>query len=274
MRAFAFLVILTASLFCFSADGNLGLRGLKYTAEDSETNLKTGHVKLIKVKIEYRGMKFSADELNVNFHTKDFIAIGNVHLHNEEADVKGHQAYGNFAKRVYNIGKHDGKQGPWIGKADSFNMNPGKFSVAHNVYFTTCNKHGRPHYHITARKIMYTEEKGFQAYNVWFTAGRVPVLWLPYYQGRIQSDDGAFEIRPGYSSKFGAYALIARRFELENNNYTTFMMDILTKKGVAFGNRTEYKTKRNCVQCAEKRGFVTCFFLCSCAPGKGTNLHQ
>lgn len=197
-----------------------------------------------KVLIEYQGMRLQADEVRLNQKTKDVEARGNVLFEDGEKAWRGEELVGNFSTRVFSTGVFDLKGGVWYGRAESSErLVDGRTSVT-DARITTCD-HEHPHYSISAKRIVYYPNGKFRAYHTVYRVGDVPVFYWPLLLGDTNAGGGNIEIKPGYSSDWGAYLLLGRTYRLGDYGRTKFMLDLRSKNGVAVGNRTRLQLARS-----------------------------
>ena len=222
---------------------------LDIRAEDLEYDTKTGIATANgsaekQVRIEYKGMVLEADRMQVHRTTKDVVAKGNVVFADGTRIWKGEEISGNLDSKTFSSGVFDLKFGPWYGHAKSATRNSaGRVTVAH-PRVTTCD-HENPHYSISAKRIVYYPNGKFRAYHAVYRVGRVPVFYWPFVLGDTSDKGGNLSIKPGYSSDWGPYLLLAKDYRIGDFGKSTFMLDLRTKNGVAVGNRTRLKLARS-----------------------------
>ena len=216
---------------------------------DIEYDLKTGLAVAVgtdgkQARIEYKGMVLEADRMQVNRATKDIAAKGNVVFTDGDRVWKGDDISGNLDTKTFASGVFDLKFGPWYGHAESATRDSEGRSTVVGARVTTCD-YENPHYSISARRIVYYPNGKFRAYHAVYRVGKVPVFYWPFVLGDTSSDGGNLQIKPGYSSDWGAYLLLAKGYRIGDYGDTTFMLDLRSKNGVAVGNRTRIKLARS-----------------------------
>ncbi len=197
-----------------------------------------------KVRVAYQGMELEADEVRLNQKTKDVAARGGVVFSDGDRVWKGEEISGNFAARTFSSGVFDLKAGVWYGHADGGERLADGRAAVTNSRISTCDLE-HPHYSISAKRIVYYPNGKFRAYSTVWRVGSVPVFYWPLLLGDTQSDGGNIEIKPGYSSDWGAYLLLSRSYRLGDYGRTKFMLDLRSKNGIAVGNQTRLKLARS-----------------------------
>lgn len=129
------------------------------------------------------------DDMTVNFHTKS-AQIVNIEL--EDPPV-----YGKAPK------------GEKIGDE--------KYLFEQGGYVTTCNLK-KPHYRLSARRIVVYPQEKIVAKNVTFRVGNVPIMYLPYFQQSLKDKFFPVQVVPGKSDDLGIFVLNSIRYDLNEYN--------------------------------------------------------
>lgn len=227
----------------------VGKEPLDVSADNIEFNPETGWAvahgsATKKVHISYQGMELEADEVRLNQQTKDVAARGGVVFADGDRVWKGEEISGNFATRTFSCGVFDLKAGVWYGHAEGGERLQDGRSAVTRPQVSTCDLE-HPHYSISAKRIVYYPNGKFRAYSTVWRVGDVPVFYWPLLLGDTQSNGGNLEIKPGYSSDWGAYLLLSRSYRLGDYGRTKFMLDLRSKNGIAVGNQTRLKLARS-----------------------------
>jgi hypothetical protein len=196
------------------------------------------------VVIKYQGMVLQADEVTLNQKTKDVSAKGNVVFVDGDRTWKGSEFSGNFDARTFSCGVFDMKAGVWYGHAESAERLADGTSEVVKPRVTTCD-YEEPHYSISAKRIVYYPNGKFRAYSTVYRVGKVPIFYWPLLLGDTTTEGGNLEIKPGYSSDWGPYLMLARSYRLGDYGRTKFMLDLRAKNGIAVGNQTRLKLARS-----------------------------
>ncbi len=108
------------------------------------------------------------------------------------------------------------------------------------AWLSTCDLE-HPHYRLCASRIVHLDDNTFWARNVVLRFGNVPVFYFPILWGRTDSRR-SFMLKPGYSSRNGAYLEIRRAWEIGDLGENELQLDLMSKRGVGLGNKTQLAT--------------------------------
>jgi hypothetical protein len=101
-------------------------------------------------------------------------------------------------------------------------------------YATTCDLDD-PHYRIQSKKIkVYLDDK-VVAHHIFLFAGKIPVLYFPYYVQPLNDRKTHITVIPGESKEWGYYALTSYRYYLDDKNKGDLLLDYRSKNGLAYG---------------------------------------
>ncbi|MCK5803918.1 MAG: LPS assembly protein LptD [Lentisphaeria bacterium] len=192
------------------------------------------------VRVVYEDVILLGEEMEVNFQTGDISAKGHVVLTRGDSEWRGESVVGNFYKKHYMCGEFQAKTGVWYGGGDSAAHQQNGNVVVKGGTLSTCDR-SHPHYHISARKVVHYGNGKFRAYNAVAKLGPVPIFYWPVLFGDTNADAGNIEIKPGYSSDWGAFLLLGRHWNIGSIGRTKLMLELRTKRGIAVGNRTKLR---------------------------------
>lgn len=195
------------------------------------------------VEITYGDLVLTADKVRVNPQTKDVEAQGNVVLTDGTTSWSGPEIRGNFGTNAFSFGVCRIVSGSWFARGHDGKRYPdGRVTLEKGV-LTTCDLE-KPHYRVESKKVIYYPNGKFRAQNAIVKLGEVPVFYWPIIMGDTSGATGDIELRPGYSSDWGAFLVIGRGWRLGKAGDTRFHVDITSKRGVGIGNETSYRTER------------------------------
>jgi lipopolysaccharide assembly outer membrane protein LptD (OstA) len=193
------------------------------------------------VRVRYQDIALDADVVDVNLKTRDVAAKGNVLLKRGDFEWRGAEVAGNVGTKRFTFGTFDVLTGVWRGKGSGgAHLSDGSAEID-NARLTTCDRQ-EPHYSIQASRVLYYPDGKFRAYNTVYRVGSVPIFYWPVLFGDTHAEMGSISIRPGYSSDWGAYLLLARTWQVSKEVETTVRVDVRSKNGVALGNDTSVHT--------------------------------
>lgn len=195
------------------------------------------------VSILYRDVTLTCDKIMVYLDTREAIAEGNVKITQKGAYFTGDKISYNFDTRKGSVLKGYINAPPFYGQArrlekaankDLFKMRRG--------YVTTCDL-DEPHYKIQAKEVkIYLKDKVI-AKHILFFIGKVPVLYLPYYEQSLKDTKTHISLIPGQSKSWGYYLLGAYRYHLTDNSRGDLLLDYRSKKGLAGGVNHYYDSR-------------------------------
>ncbi len=212
------------------------------------------------VVIKYGDVVLNADFAKVNRTTGEFKAWGNVEVNQGKDYTRTpNEVVGNFRSKSFVVKDIKTKKGPvysTIGsgqgypiKAHSNNAKELELAgkqVFKNVVFSTCDylHSGHAHYTMTAKRVVVKPDGYFTAHHVVVRVDDTPVFYLPVFWTQDSSGIG-LRAKAGYSSNFGAYLSMVSEMEFSENIKSDFMLDLYSKRGVGFGNKTTINTENS-----------------------------
>lgn len=192
------------------------------------------------VRVRYQDVSLDADVVDVNLKTKDVSAKGNVVLRREPFEWRGDAVSGNVGTKKFVFGTFEFSTGVWYGTGSGGGHESDGSAWLQGVRMSTCDL-PRPHYSIQARRVLYYPDGKFRAYHTVYRVGELPIFYWPVVFGDSNPGRGSISIRPGYSSDWGAFLLLARTWQVSKEVETTAKLDLRSKHGVAIGNETHIR---------------------------------
>ena len=185
------------------------------------------------VRVSYKEMELKADYIWFDRNSQALFAKGNVSF--REKGEKGGEICAKELK--YNLGEELGEaleacsfQKPWYVKARQFTkITPNEY-LLRDGSFTTCDL-ASPHYRFTAKRIKVYPGDRLVAYHAVFYAGKIPLMYLPFYRRSLKDVPSGFIVRPGYSSKKGAYVLSHYNWYLSEKLNGRWYLDYFDRRG-------------------------------------------
>jgi LPS-assembly protein len=180
----------------------------------------------------FENVLFLADKVTGNAQTGDLYAEGNIHFERDNTLWQG-------TELEYNFMTQEGLFGPSSLYFDPIHMSVDHVErVATNEYrlqgstFTTCPKEA-PHTRMRAREASLIDEQYVRVKGATFYAGKVPVMYLPYWKHRI--GDRIFTFRLGYGSRLGGFALTTTTLPVTKEIDSLTDINLYDRRGVGFG---------------------------------------
>ncbi|MCX7826368.1 MAG: putative LPS assembly protein LptD [Verrucomicrobiae bacterium] len=193
------------------------------------------------VVVTYGDLKVTCDRARYNTVTREVWAEGNVHLYRKEAQWTGETLYYNFDTQQTIFGKFRAFHFPWFIRGDGAEKVGPKY-VVKNGFITTCD-YEEPHWGMKARTVEFYPQEKIVARGVTLRVGDVPVFYWPYVSKSLKSDEQAWEISPGQSSRYGFYALVGYNWMLSPGFKGTYHADYRSKRGAAAGLDVSYNDR-------------------------------
>lgn len=255
--ALLFIIIISMFAFCLSTQA-------QFEIEEEEFNIEADSYELDQsgnwahasgeVVIEYGKFRLEADKVSYNTETGQVKAEGEICLssRNKEGEedlftwktekLSGNFESGQFTSSEYHL-RHGETfiQGPKAERDENGNFRLPSARISTCDHLADEDPH--PHYEMHAREILYsTEKEQFQMNHALLKIGPVPVFYLPVFYWNRNWSKNNLTIRVGHKSEWGSFAIIGRRFQL--NDETTIKLGIegRTKRGVALSAGLRHKT--------------------------------
>ena len=177
--------------------------------------------------------------------------------------IKASQVSGNLSTGVISITDFEARYKTFVCKAKSGTRKPGGEVNVQDAEISSCEylENNEGHYSICcseANIYPYASDNfGFNGYNpdigdhsIWgynckMKVFGVPVFWVPVFYKPKDESPGLFQVRGGYSSDWGMYLGLSKKFILSDYPYasTKMFVDLYTLRGVGYGNETIVETE-------------------------------
>ncbi len=239
-RAVVFSLILCCAAL-IAADIQITADKLSYS-QDQDTAIAEGNTQ-----ISYQDIRLTCDKATINQTTKDFTAQGDVEITVINAGTwKAPALKGNLEQKTLNFGPFRLDSEVWHAGGEGGDVSENGNQVIHKGWISTCDC-PQPHYSLAASKITCDQkDKTFAAKHVTMRIGKVPIFYLPYVWGTLDTSAGIV-IKPGYSGKFGAYLELARVYSHGDDGSSKIYVRGMTKRGIGVGEETRYSSKNRTV---------------------------
>ncbi len=235
------------------ASGNIRL----YKSKKSKSNIPIGDL----VKLQ------AMPEIMVKILGYTVDPLGNqtveVEVHTRGDMVKASRVSGNLSTGVIDITDFEARYKTFVCKAKSGTRKPSGEVNVKDAEISSCEylETDEGHYSIScseANIFPYAAESfGFNGYNpdvgdhsIWgynckMNVFGVPVLWVPMFYKPKDESPGLLQVRGGYSSDWGLYLGLSKKFQISDYPYATTRgyLDLYSLRGVGYGNRTEIETE-------------------------------
>ena len=230
--------------FNSSASENIQISAdrVEYHGEDLKILEAKGNVHIARL-----GETLTADSVNYNTETKKLEAVGNVVYDDNTGTTitaKKLELEGDFKKAVIYSLEMKNKDGLTI-RADSANKLDETHYDIQDAFYTPCEICGDQTaiWSLKADEVNLDEKKKHISYkNLKFYAGRLPILFTPYFSHPIkgaQRESGFLRISAGMNSNIGTFIRIPYYFNLATDRDATFTIIPTSKSGSIYS--AEYR---------------------------------
>jgi len=215
---------------------------IQATADEMNYDRATGHMYAAgNVTISQNGATLTADRVTVNVETGKAFALGNVTLTRGDDVVTGEKMGYNFQTGEIDM------EGTKV-TADPFRVSAEKVERAHDGTFhvngaraSTCaNEADHWHYSIKLKELAIAPGEYMSGRGATMYAGKVPFMYLPWWRKDLDVNTG-WNLRPGYSSRLGAYLYVGYRHKLTETIKATHQLNLYSKRGVGLVERWEWQ---------------------------------
>jgi len=148
---------------------------------------------------------------------------------------------GNLETKAFQFGPYRLDSSVWHSGGAGGSNDESERKVLEDAWLSTCDRE-HPHYRLSASRIVHSSDNSFVARHVVLKFGSVPVFYFPILWGRTD-DRRSLLIKPGYSSRRGAYLEISRSWAIADLGMSKMQLDLMSKRGVGLGNTTHLKTE-------------------------------
>jgi LPS-assembly protein len=193
------------------------------------------------VSILFKKSKLTCSKITVNTTTQDAVAQGNVRIDDDRGIMFGEKVLYNFKDRTGTVVNGRFLSSPYFGKAQEVKRANEKEFRGLRGYVSTCD-YDQPHYQIKSKNILLVPEDKLQTKSDVFFIGKVPFMYLPYYNHSLQDPMMHVQLTPGYKKRWGPFLLSAWRYNLTEDITGRIYLDYRQKKGFAEGFGYNFKT--------------------------------
>ncbi|MFC1754583.1 LPS-assembly protein LptD [Thermoproteota archaeon] len=183
--------------------------------------------------VEYGTSTLKCDKLVVFTKTKDAFAEGNVRFDDGVQVAKGSSFFYNFDTKKGKLIDSDLKADPYFCVSPESERVGDKF-ILYDANLTTCN-YDNPHYYLHAKRAEIIPNDNLRAWDVTFIAGKIPVMFLPFFSQDLDDKRYGFSVTPGHSKEWGEFLLTDWTFWLTDSIRAALRFDYRTLKGFAKG---------------------------------------
>jgi len=159
-------------------------------------------------------------------------------------EFKGNKLKYSFTNEQGSFYEVNALAAPWFGKAQKATKANDTRIDLDRAYLTTCDRAGKPHYRIQARRIAYYTDDKVVAKNALLFVGRIPVMYFPYWRQSLKDGRTNVSVSFGRKKEWGWFVLTSWRYMLNEEVKAVIHLDERELKGFASGIDVEYNTKK------------------------------
>ena len=194
-----------------------------------------------KVEMKYKDIVIHCDKAVYEVDKNIARIEGNVEVISPQGIIYGEDAVYDFRSKHVEIGKIRVEAPPIYGAAQEGGGVTEEY-VLYKGYVTTCDLE-KPHYKISAKRIVIYPEQKVVAKNVLLTVGKIPLFYIPYYSHPLDDKSYPVDISPGRNKDWGGYLLTRWRYHLNPSHRGKVLLDWYAKRGLGVGLRHHLQTK-------------------------------
>lgn len=213
---------------------------------DNKKGIATGTDGII---VTYGDSVLSADKVTfvrdaTEKNTGEVLAEGHVRIQRGEQIWIGEKISYNFLTGHMAAESFRTGQPPFFvaGVSLDANVDTGIYT-GYGVTLTT-DDYEKPAQDVTASSVGIVPGDYAEVYSATLKVDKVPILWLPYMKRSLRTHPSFFTIFPGYSGRYGAYALGAYHWYHGDNLETAVRLDYRSKRGIGTGLDLNYDLGR------------------------------
>lgn len=195
------------------------------------------------VKVKYKDIVVTADEVHFNSKTSDISASGNISVTEKDSVVTGISVKLNLKSKVGVIEDIELLKKPWYFKGENIEKKDEKNIYINSGFATTCSQKKHPHYKLVSKQIRVELDEKVESWHMLLYVGDIPVFYFPYFYRSLKSTMSPISIKPGYTTTEGFYLKGSYNYEFSESVYGSLLLDYLTNKGFGYGLRQSYRFK-------------------------------
>ena len=193
-----------------------------------------------KVKVLYRDITLTCDEIRMSTKSEDVEASGHIVLIEKDSTVKGEHIKYNLKQKLGVVDNIEYSRTPWFFKGRRIERPDEKNANMEQSIATTCSDHEHPHYKLVSGRIHLLVDEKIECWDTVVYIGEIPIFYFPYYYKDFRNGSSPLSLRPGYSSYEGAFLKMAYNYELTNDLSGSLLLDLMSVKGVGYGIKQNY----------------------------------
>ena len=186
------------------------------------------------VELKYKGVELYCQEAEFDANSNIANINGDVKIVRENSVLYGKDIVYNFNTLEAQSGEITMQDPPLYGFSQNGSMIGKEKYVFKNGHVTTCDL-TKPHYRLTAKKMIVFPGQRVVAKNVVLRVGKIPMFYLPYISQSLKDESFITNVVPGKSDEWGYFVLTRWRYTLNFENRGNVLTDWYGKRGWGLG---------------------------------------
>jgi lipopolysaccharide assembly outer membrane protein LptD (OstA) len=182
----------------------------------------------------------TAQRIQVNQASGEASAEGGVNLRSDNQLWIGERLQYNFITKQIQGDEFRTGLSPVFVKGQNLTMSLTNQTYSATNAVITTDDVAEPGFQVRARKIIIIPGKSVSARNAVLYAGKMPVMYFPYYERKLSAHPNNWVLEPGYRSLYGPYLLAKYNFYLLDNFTTGINADYRMDRGFGYGPDISY----------------------------------
>ena len=219
---------------------------ISWEADKAESYMENDKITKVILKgnaeVKKDSLLIKGEEIEYNRQKNQILIPGSALLLEGKIRIEGKDLLYNLKEESGSLKEVSFVNPPWYGKGEELKIEKKGQYLIKNGYITTC-EFFPPHYRLKAKKIKVSVKDKLEAKNLTLYAGKVPVLYLPYYNQNLKEGaESFFGFVLGQDTDWGLYLLNTFTFPLKGYS-ASYHFDLREKKGVGVGFDLKKKPK-------------------------------
>lgn len=186
----------------------------------------------------------TAKVVRLNQKTGEAMAEGNVTLRSEGQLWTGDRLEYNLHTRTIKSDSFRTGLRPIFATGQRLSLYPSNQVYNASGATITTDDVSEPAFYVRAKKITVRPGESISARNATLYAGKVPIMYFPYYERNLKRHPNNWVFEPGYRTLHGPYLLSKYNFQLIDQASTGINLDYRMERGLAGGPDIEYNLGR------------------------------
>ncbi|MCP4652357.1 MAG: LPS-assembly protein LptD [Candidatus Omnitrophica bacterium] len=194
------------------------------------------------VKMKYQGTELFCDRADYDANTHIANLSGNIRIVRDGSTIYGDNVLYNFNTNKAQMLGTEMEFPPLYAKANEVQRIGDDKYILKRGHITTCSAE-KPHYRMTAKRVVAFPGKKIIAKNMVLKLGKIPLFYIPYCVMPLNDNSFPFEISPGKESDWGNYMLTRWRYHINDEHRGKVHLDFYEDRGIGQGISHKMESK-------------------------------